>query len=41
MKELVSSLTKAAGSHITAEFMNYVFKDKKPKNAYSYKQMNL
>lgn len=36
MKELVSSLSKAAGIPITDEFMSYVFKDKKPKNAFSY-----
>ena len=36
LKELVSSITKAAGIPITREFMDYVFKDKKPKNAFSY-----
>ena len=36
LKELVSSVTKAAGIPITREFLDYVFKDKKPKNAFSY-----
>ena len=36
LKELVSSITKAAGIPITPEFRDYVFKDKKPKNAFSY-----
>jgi AAA+ ATPase superfamily predicted ATPase len=36
LKELVSSITKVAGIPITREFLDYVFKDKKPKNAFSY-----
>ncbi|NMG82953.1 MAG: AAA family ATPase [Methanosarcinales archaeon] len=36
LAELVSSVTKVAGIPITKEFMEYVFKDKKPKNAFSY-----
>ncbi|HID26957.1 MAG TPA: ATP-binding protein [Methanosarcinales archaeon] len=36
LKELVSSVTKAAGIPINREFLDYVFKDKKPKNAFSY-----
>jgi len=34
--ELVSSVTKVTGIPITREFMDYVFKDNKPKNAFSY-----
>ena len=36
LAELVSSVTKVAGIPITREFLDYVFKDKKPKNAFSY-----
>ncbi len=36
LKELVSSVTKVAGIPINREFLDYVFKDKKPKNAFSY-----
>ena len=36
LEELVSSVTKVAGIPITREFLDYVFKDKKPKNAFSY-----
>ena len=36
LAELVSSVTKAAGIPITREFLDYVFKDNKPKNAFSY-----
>ena len=36
LKELVSSVTKATGIPITSAFLDYVFKDKKPKNAFSY-----
>ena len=36
LTELVSSVTKVAGIPITREFLDYVFKDKKPKNAFSY-----
>jgi F0F1-type ATP synthase delta subunit len=36
LKELVSSITKVAGIPITEKFLDYVFKDKKPKNAFSY-----
>ena len=36
LKELVSSITKVAGIPITEKFIDYVFKDKKPKNAFSY-----
>ncbi len=36
LKELISSVTKVAGIPITKEFLDYVFKDKKPKNAFSY-----
>jgi AAA+ ATPase superfamily predicted ATPase len=36
LKELISSITKVAGIPINREFMDYVFKDKKPKNAFSY-----
>jgi AAA+ ATPase superfamily predicted ATPase len=36
LKELVSSITKVAGIPITEKFIEYVFKDKKPKNAFSY-----
>lgn len=36
LAELVSSVTKVAGIPISREFLDYVFKDKKPKNAFSY-----
>ena len=36
LAELVSSVTKVAGIPINKEFLDYVFKDKKPKNAFSY-----
>jgi len=36
LAELVSSVTKVAGIPITTEFLDYVFKDNKPKNAFSY-----
>jgi Predicted ATPase (AAA+ superfamily) len=36
LKELVSSVTKAAGIPITRELLDTVFKDKKPKNAFAY-----
>jgi len=36
LAELVSSLTKVAGIPINKEFLDYVFKDNKPKNAFSY-----
>ncbi|MEA1868794.1 MAG: ATP-binding protein, partial [Euryarchaeota archaeon] len=36
LAELVSSVTKVAGIPITKEFLDYVFKDNKPKNAFSY-----
>ena len=36
LKELISSVTKVAGIPINREFLDYVFKDKKPKNAFSY-----
>ena len=36
LAELVSSVTKVAGIPINKEFMDYVFKDNKPKNAFSY-----
>jgi len=36
LAELVSSVTKVAGIPITREFLDYVFKDNKPKNAFSY-----
>jgi AAA+ ATPase superfamily predicted ATPase len=36
LKELVSSVTKAAGIPITSEFLDFVFRDKKPKNAFTY-----
>ncbi|KAF5410145.1 MAG: putative ATP-binding protein [Candidatus Methanogasteraceae archaeon] len=36
LAELVSSVTKVAGIPINKEFLNYVFKDNKPKNAFSY-----
>jgi AAA+ ATPase superfamily predicted ATPase len=36
LKELVSSVTKAAGIPITRELLDSVFKDKKPKNAFAY-----
>ncbi|KAF5415491.1 MAG: putative ATP-binding protein [Candidatus Methanogaster sp.] len=36
LAELVSSVTKVAGIPITKEFIDYVFKDNKPKNAFSY-----
>jgi len=36
LAELVSSATKVAGIPINKEFMDYVFKDNKPKNAFSY-----
>ncbi len=36
LTELVSSITKVAGIPITKEFLDYVFKDNRPKNAFSY-----
>ena len=36
LSELVSSVTKVAGIPINKEFLDYVFKDNKPKNAFSY-----
>jgi len=36
LAELVSSVTKMTGIPITREFLDYVFKDNKPKNAFSY-----
>ncbi len=36
LAELVSSITKVAGIPINKEFLEYVFKDNKPKNAFSY-----
>jgi len=36
LEELVSSVTKVAGIPITKDFLDYVFKDNKPKNAFSY-----
>jgi len=36
LAELVSSVTKVAGIPITKDFLDYVFKDNKPKNAFSY-----
>lgn len=36
LKELVSSATKVAGIPITENFLDYVFKEKKPKNAFGY-----
>jgi len=36
LKELVSSATKVAGIPITEKFLDYVFKEKKPKNAFGY-----
>ena len=36
LAELVSSITKVTGIPITREFIDYVFKDEKPKNAFSY-----
>ncbi|MCD4844395.1 MAG: ATP-binding protein [Methanosarcinales archaeon] len=36
LTELVSSVTKVAGIPINKEFLDYVFKDNKPKNASSY-----
>ncbi len=36
LAEIVQSVTKVAGIPISREFMDYVFKDKKPKNAFSY-----
>lgn len=36
LAELVSSVTKVAGIPITREFIDYVFKNNKPKNAFSY-----
>jgi len=36
LAELVSSVTKVTGIPITREFLDYVFKDNKPKNAFSY-----
>ena len=36
LAELISSATKITGIPITREFINYVFKDNKPKNAFSY-----
>ena len=35
LKELISSITKVTGIPINREFLDYVFKDKKPKNAFS------
>ncbi|CAD6492584.1 MAG: putative ATP-binding protein [Candidatus Argoarchaeum ethanivorans] len=36
LAELISSATKITGIPITREFIDYVFKDNKPKNAFSY-----
>ena len=36
LAELISAVTKAAGIPISREFMDYVFTDNKPKNAFSY-----
>ncbi len=36
LKELISSVTKVTGIPINREFLDHVFKDKKPKNAFSY-----
>nr|QNO50243.1 putative ATP-binding protein [Methanosarcinales archaeon ANME-2c ERB4]QNO50698.1 putative ATP-binding protein [Methanosarcinales archaeon ANME-2c ERB4] len=36
LAELVPSVTKVTGIPITREFIDYVFKDNKPKNAFSY-----
>jgi len=36
LAELVSGVTKVTGIPITREFIDYVFKDNKPKNAFSY-----
>nr|AAU84096.2 hypothetical protein GZ37B2_3 [uncultured archaeon GZfos37B2] len=36
LAELVSSVTKISGIPINKEFLDYVFKDNKPKNAFSY-----
>ncbi len=36
LAELVSGATKVVGIPITMEFIDYVFKDNKPKNAFSY-----
>jgi len=36
LAELVSGVTKVAGIPINKEFIDYVFKDNKPKNAFSY-----
>jgi len=36
LAELVSSVTKVAGIPINKAFLDYVFKDNKPKNAFSY-----
>jgi len=36
LAELISSATKITGIPITKEFIDYVFKDNKPKNAFSY-----
>jgi AAA+ ATPase superfamily predicted ATPase len=36
LKELISSVTKVVGIPINREFLDYVFRDKKPKNAFSY-----
>ncbi|MEA1868754.1 MAG: ATP-binding protein, partial [Euryarchaeota archaeon] len=36
LAELVSSVTKVTGIPINKEFLDYVFKDNKPKNAFSY-----
>ena len=36
LKELISSVTRVTGIPITREFMDYVFQDNKPKNAFSY-----
>ncbi|PXF59833.1 MAG: ATP-binding protein [Candidatus Methanogaster sp.] len=36
LAELVSSVTKVVGIPINKEFLDYVFKDNRPKNAFSY-----
>ncbi len=36
LAELISSATNITGIPITREFIDYVFKDNKPKNAFSY-----
>ena len=33
---MISSITKVTGIPSNREFLDYVFKDKKPKNAFSY-----